>query len=78
MTEPDATWNPPDAQEILIANIPDDAQWYEVRTKLKVLSYTLDRYDAPLTDAKALGRIFSAELFYCCKQSGKLTATRIW
>lgn len=74
----DAGWSSPDAQDILVANIPDNAQWYEVRTRLKTLSYTVDRYDDALKDAKALKRIFRAELFYCCKDSGTLSATRIW
>ena len=39
----EAGWNPPNARELLEANIPDGSQWYEVRMKIKVLSYTVDR-----------------------------------
>lgn len=78
MAESDPGWNPPNAQEILKANIPDNAQWYEVRTRLKTLSYTVDRFDDALKDTRALERVFKAELFYCGKMGGELTATKIW
>jgi hypothetical protein len=77
MAESDEVWSPPDAQDILIANIPENAQWYEVRTKLKTLSYTIDRFDDALKDSKTLKWVFKAELFYCCKIDGKLAATKI-
>ena len=73
-----AGWHPPNAQELLEASIPNDSQWYEVRMPLKTLSYTIDRYDDALMDAKALRRIFKAELYYCSKENGKLTAEKVW
>jgi len=48
MAQEAAGWCPPNAQELLEASIPDGSQWYEVRTSLKTLSYTVDRYDGCL------------------------------
>jgi hypothetical protein len=74
----EAGWHPPNAQELLEASIPDGSSWYEVRMPLKTISYTVDRFDSALQDAKALKRVFKAELFYCCKENGKLEAQRVW
>lgn len=74
-----AGWSPPkEVQDLLIVNIPDGTQWYECRMALKVLSYPVDKYDSALKDAKALKRVFKAELFYCSKENGKLEAQRVW
>ncbi len=77
-TEQAAGWCPPNAQDILIANIPDGNHWYENRLPMyRVISYTVDRYDDALQDARAL-KIFKAELHYCSKEGGVLTAEQIW
>ena len=78
MAEEAAGWHPPNAEELLEGSIPNGSQWYECRTKLKVLSYTVDRYDDALKDAKALKRIFKAKLYYCHKGEDGLHAEQIW
>ena len=74
----EAGWNPPNARELLEANIPDGSQWYECRLPMhRVISYTVDRYDDALQDARAL-KIFKAELYYCFKGEDGLHAEQIW
>jgi len=63
---------------ILEASIPDGSQWYEVRMPLKTLSYTVERWEDALQDAKALGPVFKGELYYCHKEDGRLEAQRVW
>ncbi len=79
MGEEAQDWCPPkEVQDLLIVNIPDGSQWYELRMKIKVLSYTVDRYDDALRDAKAFKRIFDCALFYCVKENGVLSAEQVW
>ena len=78
MAEDSAGWHPPNAQDILIANIPDGSHWYECRLPLRrTISYTVDRYDDALQDARAL-KIFKPALFYCHKGEDGLHAEQIW
>jgi hypothetical protein len=78
MAQEAAGWHPPNAQELLEQSIPDGLQWYELRLPLKTLSYTIDRWDDALKDAKALGRVFKGELYHCHKEDGRLEAQRVW
>lgn len=79
MAQEAAGWSPPDAQEILMANIPDGHAWYELRLPLKTLSYAVERWDEALGDAKAFKRVFKrSALFYCHKANGVLSAEEVW
>ena len=78
MANESAGWHPPNTQEILETGIPDGSQWYELRLPLKTLSYTVERWEDALQDAKALGPVFKGELYYCHKEDGRLEAQRVW
>ena len=79
MATPDEGWNPPNARELLEANIVDGSSWYELRLPLKTLSYSIDQWDEAIGDAKAFKRVFKrSALLFCHKTNGALTAEEIW
>ena len=71
-------WCPPNAQELLEASISVGSNWYELRLPLRTISYTVDRFDDALKDAKALERIFKGRLYLCFKDSEGLHQELIW
>ena len=80
MEEEVVCWHPPDEQDILIANIPDNSSWYELRgLPLRTLSYPIEDWDSALSDTKAFQHVFKkAALFHCYKDADGLHAERAW
>lgn len=71
-----AGWHPPNAQELLEASIPIGTTWFELRLPITTISYTTDKWDSALKDARALGRVFKGELYVCYKDTEGLHAER--
>jgi len=63
MAETAVEWHPPNEQDILVANIPDNSSWYEIRgLPLRVLSYSIEDWDGALNDTRAFQHVFKKGL----------------
>lgn len=59
-------WIPPNLHELLVDAMQEDAEWYEVRTKLSCISYEVGEYDKALKDTKLLKMVFpNVGMYYC-------------
>jgi len=79
MAKPISKWLPPDVHSILVENIPEGAQWYEVRNPWQYKSYTINEYDRALRTVRTLKKSMrSIAMYYVWLESGSFQEERIY